>query len=863
MSGELIVKSKLELLARALWIQDTPMIRGMEPEYRGKRQAVYLRLKEYGYLDDHTVDRLLNQLEDAQDSLTKQIDYLNSTLFIMHEGHPHLEPGSLNRRIIRIVDPDALVSMHRKLSVDDQEEQWHWHPIARFIDAERKHLKKFATHETHCHLGGALPPVWFWIALMGGDLVFGRFQDSLTQVLNKKLVAKWSDAIGRAARLRLQLAFFLANYFEEYENLRLFPHIPARQWKKVSTVPLSLNSESINSFEFMDLPIRDLSFKLLETNLLRRDWRKDHCFIDPLRRVTSGHSTRPHFASGERALLYYLRKFLDKTKSKSHFRRLRKRLEFMGEQYLSMRFSFHRLAVHDEGSQGLFRFLQTFAQRGGLFSNGRPDRRTSKRRGLRGFSNERLDRRRSRRHRFHSDGKQARRASQRNRLRRYTYRLERDRMRIALEMHQVSPCPHGAQPVGQEMRVSLGKGTVAPLELRAWAEGALTANLNEKAGATEKTMPVLLTIHTHKGGSNRKATKRALNTAKKLHYLLLDRPQLRRWITGFDAAGNERDNPPRVFAPAYRYLQYVNQSYRPKHRHDPGMALRFTYHVGEDYDDLLSALRHMDETSQLLLPKRAGGRLGHALALGEDPELFYRMRATHREVKLGTHILDLIWAWGKLHEHGALNQFLWLEEKLAKLIKSVDVNAECSSGVLADTYRKMWIEEDCNHKRAPFSEEALLHGLNLHNMGTTYLSIEATSKWLQLTSHLQQLLRHQLAKKPITIEANPTSNLIVGSFKDYTLLPYQRLVNDRLAVSLNTDDPGMFMATLPGEFVAIYRGLLDSGTAARDAMRWLEDRATDARHSVFVPQTWLCFDKKQVPTCEQKLDVMFGPHEAR
>jgi len=62
--------------------------------------------------------------------------------------------------------------------------------------------------------------------------------------------------------------------------------------------------------------------------------------------------------------------------------------------------------------------------------------------------------------------------------------------------------------------------------------------------------------------------------------------------------------------------------------------LGWTCHVGEDVDDLLTGLCHLDEVATLLLGPE-GGRLGHALTLGEDPVCFYRKRGGRDRATLG------------------------------------------------------------------------------------------------------------------------------------------------------------------------------------------------------------------------------------
>ncbi|MGH8547041.1 MAG: hypothetical protein ACRERU_00240 [Methylococcales bacterium] len=91
-----------------------------------------------------------------------------------------------------------------------------------------------------------------------------------------------------------------------------------------------------------------------------------------------------------------------------------------------------------------------------------------------------------------------------------------------------------------------------------------------------------------------------------------------------------------------------------------------------------------------------------------------------------------------------------------------------------------------------------------------------------------------MSRLPICIEANPTSNLLIGGYRKYHELPYAVFTDAGLAVSLNTDDPGLFCTTLPGEFAAMYHAGLQRTASHREAIEWLEDRLHDARRATFL-----------------------------
>ena len=88
---------------------------------------------------------------------------------------------------------------------------------------------------------------------------------------------------------------------------------------------------------------------------------------------------------------------------------------------------------------------------------------------------------------------------------------------------------------------------------------------------------------------------------------------------------------------------------------------------------------------------------------------------------------------------------------------------------------------------------------------------------------------------------------------DYRDLPYQTLINDGLAVSLNTDDPGLFMSSLSWEFSAMYKALAENnGMSHREILGWLNERLFDAQKSSFLGN--------HVPISLNSLHGLFGEH---
>ncbi|MEM6456033.1 MAG: hypothetical protein AAF772_13140, partial [Acidobacteriota bacterium] len=125
--------------------------------------------------------------------------------------------------------------------------------------------------------------------------------------------------------------------------------------------------------------------------------------------------------------------------------------------------------------------------------------------------------------------------------------------------------------------------------------------------------------------------------------MLRQDPALRPFVIGLDAAGDEVGTPPYRLMPAFRKTRrMIARPLWAAQQPQIPIQLGFTYHVGEDFRDLLGGLRHVGVV-QSLLNLQPGDRIGHALALGLDPERWYqRHPVTHP--RTGQLALALTWA---------------------------------------------------------------------------------------------------------------------------------------------------------------------------------------------------------------------------
>lgn len=132
-----------------------------------------------------------------------------------------------------------------------------------------------------------------------------------------------------------------------------------------------------------------------------------------------------------------------------------------------------------------------------------------------------------------------------------------------------------------------------------------------------------------------------------------------RRLKGIDACSTEIGCRPEVFAQTYRYLknhavyhqEEVESIRRPE---DRICQLSLTYHVGEDYLDIVDGLRAINEAVKFL-HMDCGSRLGHALALGVNVEEYYRIKKHKILISQQDYLDNLVWIYYKIKKFGLKN----------------------------------------------------------------------------------------------------------------------------------------------------------------------------------------------------------------
>jgi len=814
-----------EHTARALWLVRLGLVdeRARDADIK---TALRIRLADIAGMDEAVCRRIVERCFKAEPGLLENVDALTRDFFETLHGLPRFHSDGRLRHLSRVVDPGALACLDARLHLAEGD-RYDWPAIPVGDAWKLGGLLRDESVESHIHLNGVLPPLYYWVSIMGGEIPLRQIELFLTDQKKTPSSAQiWREALTEAMFLRLRLAARVQQGFYSAYGYKVFAHLPsiANEPSAPRSKPASLDPQCRWSDMLRPTKpttwaqVRDVALSLSRPQRLSVSLERRCCFAlaDPLRLYPGVNEQRWHYAEGERRVLIHAARLLrDEPENKE--------LEADLLEYLRIRNAFHQKLIHDHGTTGLLRFVDSFDRRW-RFS-------IDKRRGPHTNPMEAMEGRESRHRRIS------------HRRRRLAARQERDRMATALDgqLRDAFDDPQPSkkitpQPLRRlEMRVTLPDGQQLLHTLRAWLMGIadhIRADLRQQ---TFHHSQVGLVIHFIKS-SNPQCQAKAVDQAQRLARLLTSYPGLRPYIVGIDAAGNERLAAPRQFAQAFHIMWNTQKDLRPRPG-EPHLCLGGTFHVGEDADDMLTALRHIDETVRLLLPQPQGGRLGHALLLGQSPQAFYQRRR-EVEVMLGTHLLDLVWAQGKLTDHSKPEHVQWLRARTEKLIDGSLLGPD-----LETCYRAMLECADALVKRRRaggktpddpvWSEAELLEKIKFKDDPAKPLSWHPDLSWLDMVAQIQKLLREELVKLPIAIEANPSSNLIIGGYSRYQDLPYRVLVEAGLPLSINTDDPGLFVSSLPYEFSALYEMLVPE-LGHRNAQRWLGDRLEDANQGSFL-----------------------------
>ena len=362
-----------------------------------------------------------------------------------------------------------------------------------------------------------------------------------------------------------------------------------------------------------------------------------------------------------------------------------------------------------------------------------------------------------------------------------------------------------------------------------------------------------------------------ISTAKQIENLRSEIPLLADYIVGIDVASEENLAEPWVFAPVYSEIRnrYITKPILKEGGNIQKINnIGFTYHVGEEFRHVLSGLRHVDEVIRFFHYK-AGDRIGHAIVLGIDID---RWGQEHESVVMpvGEYMEDLLWLWGSMvKDQMDLELSIDIVEgKILEFAKSIygDItgitpnmlyDAYCekfkrdNSGVFERMRKEIWKEkgENTEHFCRWHPRVGLNKGIwTKEKILCTYfcpvyyqkfqkpIMVNVSFSVIRVMKAVREQIIYKIGQMGIYVEANPTSNLAIGSARNMDdshvfRLNFPGTISEgsnqplnphKLLLTLNTDDLSIFNTTSENELAYMYHSMTHQGYSKEDALLWID-----------------------------------------
>lgn len=331
-------------------------------------------------------------------------------------------------------------------------------------------------------------------------------------------------------------------------------------------------------------------------------------------------------------------------------------------------------------------------------------------------------------------------------------------------------------------------------------------------------------------------------------------------VVGIDAAGDELQCRPEIFAHVFRYAR------------SQGLCNQ-TYHVGEDFYDLVDGLRAIDECIRFMeFDKKC--RLGHVLALGINAEEYYKTRQFRMILPKQNYLDNLIWLYQTIRKYDVAvpqSLLLFIEEKAYELYSQVgyqqafNIQSYWHSMLLRGNELDSVSEETDDLQMSAWEKTACCKAEEVRvasrdkqarSLFRQYLTessvkkngeISVSEKWMhsiaEVLTHIQDKMIEDIAKRKIAVECNPSSNVSIGPFCRYDehpvfrFMPYDKKSVDApcLCVSVNTDDRGVFQTSIENEYALIAIALRKKNVRDDEILQYLEKLQKNSIKQLFEP----------------------------
>lgn len=323
-------------------------------------------------------------------------------------------------------------------------------------------------------------------------------------------------------------------------------------------------------------------------------------------------------------------------------------------------------------------------------------------------------------------------------------------------------------------------------------------------------------------------------------------------VLGIDACSQEIGCRPEVFAPVFRYLS-THVVERIEGVSVEVDQLKKTFHVGEDFLDIVDGLRAVDEAIRFL-DLQCGDRIGHGTVLGINVRKWYRFKGNTILLSKQDYLDNVVWLYHKLAEY-KIDGMDSLRSELLKVFEIYfsEVYLHIAGGSRRedlrfniDTYYEAWklrgddpelysggifdksvmlgrtwlvnnkYPERFNtreHDEIVFLYHLYHYDRDVKKSGKKVTQIYVSALQIEGICAVQKAMQKEVAALGIGVETNPSSNFAISSIQRYEEHPIVCLYNKDMTwdtdkikdcpqvnVSINTDDKGVFRTSLENEY---------------------------------------------------------------